>query len=92
MAKPQFFLFLSLEIITAITLVILGQSSSGDSMTPNNSLIDGNTLISAGGVFQLGFFSPNQDSENGYLGIWYCNRPPGQSIVLMNVSLYKHSN
>ncbi|KAG6472741.1 hypothetical protein ZIOFF_070218 [Zingiber officinale] len=61
MAKPQFFLFLSLEIISATALVVLGQSSSGDSMTPNSSLIDGQTLISAGGVFQLGFFSPDQD-------------------------------
>ncbi|KAG6504567.1 hypothetical protein ZIOFF_036901 [Zingiber officinale] len=77
MAKPQFFLFLLLEIIAARALVVLG-----DSMTPNSSLIDGQTLISAGGVFQLGFFSPDQDSENGYLGIWYYNRPPGQSIVV----------
>ncbi|KAG6498903.1 hypothetical protein ZIOFF_038654 [Zingiber officinale] len=90
--ETEFFLFLSLEIISATTLVVLGQSSSGDSMTPNNSLIDGQTLISAGGIFQLGFFSPDQDSENGYLGIWYYNRPPGQSIVLMNVSLFKHFN
>lgn len=33
-------------------------------------------------MFQLGFFSPDKDSENGYLGIWYYDRPPGQSIVV----------
>ncbi|KAG6511099.1 hypothetical protein ZIOFF_029152 [Zingiber officinale] len=82
MAKMQLFLLQLLEIIAATALVVLGQSSSGDTMTPNSSLINGQTLISAGGIFQLGFFSPAKDSENGYLGIWYYSRPPaGQSIV-----------
>ncbi|KAL8091109.1 hypothetical protein AgCh_040275 [Apium graveolens] len=34
---------------------------------------DGNsTIISAGGIFELGFFSPGR-SKNRYLGIWYKN-------------------
>ncbi|XP_074567349.1 G-type lectin S-receptor-like serine/threonine-protein kinase At4g27290 isoform X2 [Curcuma longa] len=81
MAKMQFFLFQFLEIIAVTSLVVLG-----DRMTPNSSLINGQTLISAGGIFQLGFFSPDTDSDNGYLGIWYYNRPPGQSIVVVWVA------
>ncbi|KAH6775705.1 S-locus lectin protein kinase family protein [Perilla frutescens var. hirtella] len=31
---------------------------------------NGESLISSGGIFELGFFSPN-NSENRYVGIWY---------------------
>ncbi|KAG6514807.1 hypothetical protein ZIOFF_025180 [Zingiber officinale] len=56
---------------------------AGDTMTPNSSLINDQTLISAGSIFQLGFFSPDKDSGNRYLGIWYYNRPStGQNIVV----------
>ncbi|XP_068667556.1 G-type lectin S-receptor-like serine/threonine-protein kinase At4g27290 isoform X2 [Aristolochia californica] len=37
------------------------------------------TLISVGGSFALGFFSPG-NSTNRYLGIWY-NKIPGQTII-----------
>ncbi|MED6135623.1 hypothetical protein PIB30_048351 [Stylosanthes scabra] len=35
---------------------------------------DGDTLVSAGGTFELGFFSP-RDSSGRYLGIWYKQSP-----------------
>ncbi|MED6182514.1 hypothetical protein PIB30_029132 [Stylosanthes scabra] len=35
---------------------------------------DGDTLVSAGGTFELGFFSPG-DSSGRYLGIWYKQSP-----------------
>ena len=44
-------------------------------INPSNSIIDGETLVSAGGSFELGFFSPGS-SNNRYLGIWY-----GKSLV-----------
>ncbi|XP_021287358.1 G-type lectin S-receptor-like serine/threonine-protein kinase At4g27290 [Herrania umbratica] len=35
---------------------------------------DGETLVSSGGSFELGFFSPG-NSKNRYLGIWYKQTP-----------------
>jgi hypothetical protein len=32
---------------------------------------DGDSIVSAGGTYELGFFSPGK-SRNRYLGIWYC--------------------
>ncbi|KAG1368211.1 hypothetical protein COCNU_14G006790 [Cocos nucifera] len=47
-------------------------SISGDTITRNAPLRDGQTLVSAAGNFELGFFSPG-NSKNRYLGIWYKN-------------------
>nr|XP_029121214.1 G-type lectin S-receptor-like serine/threonine-protein kinase At4g27290 [Elaeis guineensis] len=49
---------------------LLSLSIAGDTITPNTPLSDGQTLVSAGGNFELGFFSPG-NSMNRYLGIWY---------------------
>ncbi|GLT83434.1 hypothetical protein SLE2022_017240 [Rubroshorea leprosula] len=45
-------------------------TSVPDTITPGQSVKDGETLVSAGGSFELGFFSPG-NSKNRYLGIWY---------------------
>ncbi|XP_042457941.1 G-type lectin S-receptor-like serine/threonine-protein kinase At4g27290 isoform X2 [Zingiber officinale] len=86
MARMQFFL-LFLEIVLAATSFLLGQSSSSrDIMMGNSSLIDGQTLISSGSAFQLGFFSPVNDSATSYIGIWYYNLPPRESKVVVWVA------
>ncbi|EOY12716.1 S-locus lectin protein kinase family protein, putative [Theobroma cacao] len=43
-----------------------------DSINTTHSIRDGDTLVSAGGIFELGFFSPGSSSKR-YLGIWYQN-------------------
>jgi hypothetical protein len=46
-------------------------SMTQDTITPTQSIRDGgSTLDSAGGSFQLGFFSPG-NSKSRYVGIWY---------------------
>ncbi|XP_058073039.1 receptor-like serine/threonine-protein kinase SD1-8 isoform X1 [Magnolia sinica] len=45
-------------------------SHAADTITQDQPLPDGKTLISAGEVFELGFFSPGK-SKNHYVGIWY---------------------
>ena len=46
-------------------------SITQDSVTPTQSIRDGgNTIVSAGRSFQLGFFSPG-NSNSRYLGIWF---------------------
>ncbi|KAL3503320.1 hypothetical protein ACH5RR_037769, partial [Cinchona calisaya] len=41
-----------------------------DTLTATQFIKDGETIISAGGSFELGFFSPSL-STNRYVGIWY---------------------
>uniref|UniRef100_A0A2N9FI78 Bulb-type lectin domain-containing protein n=1 Tax=Fagus sylvatica TaxID=28930 RepID=A0A2N9FI78_FAGSY len=54
-----------------------------DSITPSQSLTDGNTLVSKEGNFELGFFSPGS-SKNRYLGIWYKNIPVKTVVWVAN--------
>ncbi|XP_048425688.1 G-type lectin S-receptor-like serine/threonine-protein kinase At4g27290 [Pyrus x bretschneideri] len=56
-----FFLFSLLRISAATALVTI---------TPSGYLRDGETLVSVGGSYELGFFSPGK-SKSRYLGIWY---------------------
>ena len=60
--KPFFvYLFLSSLLTFSATL---------DTITPSHSIRDGDTLVSAGGKFELGFFSLGNFTGR-YLGIWY---------------------
>ncbi|XP_050148463.1 G-type lectin S-receptor-like serine/threonine-protein kinase At4g27290 isoform X2 [Malus sylvestris] len=56
-----FFLF-SLQRISAATALV--------TITPSGYIRDGETLVSVGGSYELGFFSPGK-SKSRYLGIWY---------------------
>ncbi|KAI8557704.1 hypothetical protein RHMOL_Rhmol04G0030500 [Rhododendron molle] len=49
---------------------ILITSNGADTIATTKPLADGETLISLGGHFELGFFSPG-NSTNRYVGIWY---------------------
>ncbi|XP_029122483.2 receptor-like serine/threonine-protein kinase SD1-8 [Elaeis guineensis] len=52
-------------------------------MTPAKSIVDGQTLISSGGTFELGFISPS-DSNNRYLGIHYTGTPDKTVVWVAN--------
>ncbi|CAA0808477.1 G-type lectin S-receptor-like serine/threonine-protein kinase [Striga hermonthica] len=51
-----------------------------DTITSGQILKDGNTLLSSGGNFELGFFSPAGSSAKRYVGIWY-KKIPVQTVV-----------
>ncbi|KAJ9671819.1 hypothetical protein PVL29_025498 [Vitis rotundifolia] len=59
---------------TSISFSMVLRSSAADTITPNQSLVDGMTLVSTGQSFELGFFSPGY-SNSRYLGIWYKKFP-----------------
>ncbi|KAG6514801.1 G-type lectin S-receptor-like serine/threonine-protein kinase At1g61360 [Zingiber officinale] len=61
-------------------------------MTPHNSLINGETLTSTGDLFQLGFFSLDNSSAKGYIGIWYCNHTPQEGTVVWIANRNKSVN
>ncbi|XP_031264658.1 receptor-like serine/threonine-protein kinase SD1-8 [Pistacia vera] len=71
------YLFFSL-IIFFPTIVI-----SADTITPTQKLKNGQTLVSEGGVFELGFFTPG-NSGKWYVGIWYRNIPDKAYVWVAN--------
>ncbi|KAL2242402.1 UNVERIFIED_CONTAM: G-type lectin S-receptor-like serine/threonine-protein kinase [Sesamum indicum] len=47
-------------------------SGATDSIEAGKSIRDGETIVSSGGKFELGFFSPG-NSRNRYVGMWFKN-------------------
>ncbi|RWR94795.1 G-type lectin S-receptor-like serine/threonine-protein kinase RKS1 isoform X1 [Cinnamomum micranthum f. kanehirae] len=60
-------------------LIFIPSCTSKDTITPIQSIRDGETLVSAGENFALGFFGP-PNSKNRYIGIWF-NKIPNQTVV-----------
>ncbi|CAN0826702.1 G-type lectin S-receptor-like serine/threonine-protein kinase At4g27290 [Linum grandiflorum] len=67
-----------LLIIPCLSFLLIAPnatSAAGDTITPALPLHDGDTIISADGTYQMGFFSPGSSTKNRYLGIWYRDIP-----------------
>ncbi|GJX79706.1 G-type lectin S-receptor-like serine/threonine-protein kinase isoform X1 [Tanacetum coccineum] len=58
-------------------------SSAVDTLFSNQTLKDGDTIVSAGEIFQLGFFSPVNSSLR-YVGIWYKKISTGTVVWVAN--------
>ncbi|KAL2247561.1 G-type lectin S-receptor-like serine/threonine-protein kinase At4g27290 [Sesamum indicum] len=71
MAFLHFITFLY-TIFHAVTF--LKFSIGADTLFPNQTIVNGQTLISPSQIFEAGFFSPGE-STNSFLGIWYRNTP-----------------
>ncbi|XP_048434070.1 receptor-like serine/threonine-protein kinase SD1-8 [Pyrus x bretschneideri] len=56
-------------------------SFAADSISENRSLSGNQTIVSAGGMFELGFFKPGQLS-NYYIGIWYSKQVVSEMTVV----------
>ena len=61
----------TLVILLSYVVSILRICSAVDFITVNQMIQDGETITSAGGSFELGFFSRPANSNKRYLGIWY---------------------
>ncbi|KAJ9554616.1 hypothetical protein OSB04_018661 [Centaurea solstitialis] len=57
-------------LLSTALFFLLSTSTALDNISANQTLKDGNTIVSQGGTFELGFFSLG-NSKNRYLGIWY---------------------
>ncbi|XP_058191516.1 G-type lectin S-receptor-like serine/threonine-protein kinase RKS1 isoform X2 [Rhododendron vialii] len=62
-----------------LPFLLLRVCTSTDTITPNQSIKDGDLLVSNGETFALGFFSP-ENSNRRYVGIWY-NKISEQTVV-----------
>ncbi|KAI0505026.1 hypothetical protein KFK09_015983 [Dendrobium nobile] len=58
-------------------------SAATDTITPSQPLVAGQTLISAGGTFELGFFNASSPSSS-FLGIWYHKIPIREIVWVAN--------
>ncbi|XP_028555141.1 receptor-like serine/threonine-protein kinase SD1-8 [Dendrobium catenatum] len=72
--------FLSVLLLSS-TLIL--PSAPTDTITPSHSLAAGETLISAQGTFELGFFNVAAPSSS-YLGIWYHKIPIRKIVWVAN--------
>uniref|UniRef100_A0A8I6XHA2 Receptor-like serine/threonine-protein kinase n=2 Tax=Hordeum vulgare subsp. vulgare TaxID=112509 RepID=A0A8I6XHA2_HORVV len=67
--------------IPLLTLLLLSSlCKSDDQLTHAKPLSAGDTIVSKGGHFALGFFPSNSPNTSLYLGIWY-HSIPGRTIV-----------
>ncbi|CAA2992538.1 G-type lectin S-receptor-like serine threonine-kinase At4g27290 [Olea europaea subsp. europaea] len=74
---------ISLLLLLTSILSILEISPAIDTISTTQSLKDGDTMVSSGGTFELGFFSPG-DSKNRYVGIWYKKVPSITAVWVLN--------
>ncbi|KAK2987256.1 hypothetical protein RJ640_017559 [Escallonia rubra] len=65
---------LILSYVISVTLSLRDLSTATDTLTSIQSINENGTLVSPGGKFQLGLFSPGS-SKKRYVGIWYNNIP-----------------
>ena len=72
-----------LVIIFSSVLFIVPISIAVDTITVNQPIRYGETIISAGGSFELGFYTP-ENSKNQYLGIWYKKVTPRTVVWVAN--------
>ncbi|KAL3729978.1 hypothetical protein ACJRO7_027042 [Eucalyptus globulus] len=63
--------------------LVLQMSYALDSISAGENITDGQTIVSAGGNFELGFFSPGS-SKNRYVGIWYKKLSAGRVVWVAN--------
>ncbi|KAK6932450.1 S-locus glycoprotein domain [Dillenia turbinata] len=65
--------YMGFHLISRILVLVfcVKISFSGDTLYPNQSLRDGDVLLSKNETFALGFFTPNNSSNRRYVGVWY---------------------
>ncbi|CAI0375549.1 unnamed protein product [Linum tenue] len=61
---------MQLFLVFFLLSLLFPNSTAVDSINATQSLQPGSTLLSSGGTFELGFFTP-PTTQNRYLGIWY---------------------
>ncbi|KAJ6897709.1 G-type lectin S-receptor-like serine/threonine-protein kinase [Populus alba x Populus x berolinensis] len=61
---------ISILLFCSTLLLIVEVATPIDTINTALSIRDGDTIVSAGGTYELGFFSTGK-SKNRYLGIWY---------------------
>nr|GMD96441.1 G-type lectin S-receptor-like serine/threonine-protein kinase At4g27290 [Ipomoea batatas] len=61
----------TLLLLLALSFSVHKMSLARDTISSTQSLKYGDTIVSPGGIFEMGFFSPTNSSHNIYVGIWF---------------------
>ncbi|PUZ54453.1 hypothetical protein GQ55_5G133100 [Panicum hallii var. hallii] len=69
------------SLLLLLLAVAFTPSASTDTIYRNTTLTGNQTIVSAGGVYALGFFSPDGADGRTYLGIWYASIPGPTTVV-----------
>ncbi|KAL9297888.1 hypothetical protein ACSQ67_023784 [Phaseolus vulgaris] len=72
-------MFLSLNLLFSLSQI----SHATDTISKSQPLLNGSTLVSKDGTFELGFFTPGS-STNSYVGIWFKNIPVRTVVWVAN--------
>ncbi|KAJ9553456.1 hypothetical protein OSB04_017501 [Centaurea solstitialis] len=72
-----------LPSITFFFLMVVRTSTSADTISIYQNITDGETIVSASEIYEMGFFSPGS-SRNRYLGIWFSNTSPHTVVWVAN--------
>ncbi|MFS7960454.1 putative protein kinase RLK-Pelle-DLSV family [Helianthus anomalus] len=74
----------SIPLLLFTTLFLLvSECGALDTKSTNKAIKDGETIVSHGEMYELGFFSPGK-SKNRYLGIWYKKISTGTVVWVAN--------
>ncbi|KAJ9542966.1 hypothetical protein OSB04_029472 [Centaurea solstitialis] len=80
-------LFTNLLIFITVLLQLFSPSVVAvDTIAANQVIKDGETIVSAGEMYEMGFFSPD-NSNDRYLGIWYKKMATGTVVWVANRDL-----
>ncbi|KAJ4823215.1 hypothetical protein Tsubulata_013989 [Turnera subulata] len=71
-------------IVFSFLLYIVKPSTSLETIGPGQSIRDGDTIVSTGQSYELGFFSAGGGSARRYLGIWYKRVSTGTVVWVAN--------
>ncbi|EOY12712.1 Serine/threonine kinases,protein kinases,ATP binding,sugar binding,kinases,carbohydrate binding [Theobroma cacao] len=77
---------LGILLVCSFLLSHLTISAAVDTLNTTQLMRDGDTIVSAGGRFELGFFSPGA-SRKKYLAIWYKQIPVKTAVWVANREL-----
>ncbi|WCJ42970.1 G-type lectin S-receptor-like serine/threonine-protein kinase At1g11300 [Euphorbia peplus] len=70
-------------VLVSVACVFVDLGAAIDAVTSSQFIKDSESLTSPGGIFKLGFFSP-ENSTNRYAGIWYNQISPVTPIWVAN--------
>ncbi|KAK9155978.1 hypothetical protein Sjap_003458 [Stephania japonica] len=73
----------NLLAFSAAVICLLRSTKAADTITPAQPLRDGQTIVSALGMYELGFFTPSA-SHFRYLGIWHKKISSGTIVWVAN--------
>ncbi|KAL9273127.1 G-type lectin S-receptor-like serine/threonine-protein kinase-like protein [Drosera capensis] len=83
MTKPVASVILVLYVLISCCTTLFQFGVATDTILASQGVLVGETLISAGQTFELGFFSPGNSSKT-YVGIWFKNVIPETVVWVAN--------